>query len=65
VGGDVLRFRCEECSSEYAIIELSARGGSRQKLCLHCGHPFPTSEGTPVLQYTLLKRPNQDTLDDL
>ena len=61
----VLSFRCEECASEYAIIELSARGGSRQKVCLHCGHPFPKPEGTPVLQYTLLKQPNQDTLEDL
>ena len=61
----MLSFRCEECASEYAIIEVSARGGSRQKLCLHCGHPFPKPEGTPVLQYTLLKRPNQDTLEDL
>ena len=61
----MLRFRCEECSSECAIIELSARGGSCQKLCLHCGHLFPKPEGTPVLQYTLLKRLNQDTLEDL
>jgi hypothetical protein len=41
----MLSFRCEECASEYAIIEVSARGGSRQKLCLHCGHPFPKPEG--------------------
>ena len=61
----MLSFLCEECASEYAIIELSARGGSRQKYCLHCGHPFPKLEGASVLQYTLLKRPNQDALEDL
>ena len=49
----------------YAAIELAAPAGLRQKFCLHCGHSFPDPEGAAAFQYTLLKRPSQDTLEDL
>jgi DNA-directed RNA polymerase subunit RPC12/RpoP len=58
-------FQCAQCGAEYAVIELAAPAGSRQKVCLHCGHPLPEPEGTVAFQYTLMKRPSQDTLEDL
>ena len=58
-------FQCAECGAEYAVIELAAPAGLRQKFCLHCGNSFPDPEGAAVFQYTLLKRPSQDTLEDL
>jgi hypothetical protein len=57
-------FLCAECGAEYAVIELAAPLRLRQNFCLHCEHSFPDSEGAAVLQYTLLKRPSQDTLED-
>jgi hypothetical protein len=50
-------FQCAECGAEYAVIELAAPAGLRQKFCLHCGNSFPDPEGAAVSQYTLLKRP--------
>ena len=58
-------FQCAECGAEYAVIELAAPAGLRQKFCLHCGNSFPDPEGAAAFQYTLLKRPSQDTLEDL
>jgi len=58
-------FQCAECGAEYAVIELAAPAGLRQKFCLHCGRSFPDPEGAVAFQYTLLKRPSQDTLEDL
>jgi len=58
-------FQCADCGAEYAVIELAAPVGLRQKFCLHCGHSFPDPEGAAAFQYTLLKRPSEDTLEDL
>jgi hypothetical protein len=58
-------FQCAECGADYAVIELAVSAGLREKFCLHCGHSFPDPEGAVVLQYTLLKRPSQNTLEDL
>jgi transcription elongation factor Elf1 len=58
-------FQCAECGAENAVIELAAPAALRLKFCLHCGHSFADPEGAAVLQYTLLKHPSQDTLEDL
>jgi transposase-like protein len=58
-------FECPECGAEYGVLELAGPTGARPKFhCLNCGSPFPDSNG-PRLQYTLLKRPSEETLEDL
>ena len=60
------RYECSECGADYAVIEIAARFGTPPIInCLHCGHPLPDDEGPLLVQYTLLKRPNPDILDDL
>jgi len=38
--------------AEYAVIELAAPAGLRQKFSLHCGHSFPDPEDAAAFQYT-------------
>jgi transposase-like protein len=60
------RYDCPQCGAEYAVIEIAVRVGPSPMLrCLHCGRPLPDDEGPSLVQYTLLRRPNQDALDDL
>jgi DNA-directed RNA polymerase subunit RPC12/RpoP len=60
------RYECPECGAEYAVIEIAVRVDTSPIInCLHCGHALPDDEGPKLVQYTLLKRPNPDTLDDL
>jgi DNA-directed RNA polymerase subunit RPC12/RpoP len=59
------RYECLECGAEYGVIELRVPAGARPAAhCLHCGSAFPDTHGA-LLQYTLLKRPNQETLEEL
>ena len=60
------RYDCSECGAEYAVIEIAVRVGPAPMLtCLHCDHPLPGDDGPGLVQYTLLRRPSHDTLDDL
>jgi hypothetical protein len=59
------RYDCQ-CGAEYAVIEIAARVGDPPILkCLHCGHPLPDDQGPSLVQYTMLRRPSPETLDDL
>jgi transcription elongation factor Elf1 len=59
------RYECPECGAEYAVIEIAARFGTQPTInCLHCGHSLPDDVGPTLVQYTLLKRPHPDALDD-
>jgi DNA-directed RNA polymerase subunit RPC12/RpoP len=58
-------YDCLECGADYGVIELKVPAGARLAVhCLHCGSAFPETHGA-LLQFTLLKRPNQETLEEL